>query len=72
MPYNAHSAEAWVFTDEIHRRRGFAKRVVRAWAQRIREQGRIPFYSHRIDNPVSQHLAESLGFVWYIDDAGYE
>ncbi len=69
---NTRCAEAWVFTEEACRRQGFGKRVVQSWAQRVRQQGRIPFYSHRMDNPASQRLAESIGFEWYIDDVGYE
>lgn len=70
--HNEYSAEAWVFTEEACRRQGFGKRVVQAWAQRVRQQGRIPFYSHRMDNPASQRLAESIDFEWYVDDVGYE
>ena len=70
--FNQHSAEAYVFTNENFRQRGYGKRVTRAWAQRVRQSGRIPFYSHLMNNIASQRLAESLGFVWYIDDVGYE
>ena len=69
---NETAAEAYVFTEEGYRRLGYGQRVVRAWAQRVRQSGRVPFYSHVIDNLASQRLAESLGFVWYIDDIGYE
>ena len=69
---NPHAAEAYVYTDERYRRQGYGKRVVRAWAQRVRRSGRVPFYSHLIDNTASQRVAESLGFEWYIDDVGYE
>ena len=66
------AAEAYVFTAEGYRQQGYGRRVVQAWAQRVRENGRVPFYSHVVDNMPSQRLAESLGFVWYIDDVGYE
>jgi RimJ/RimL family protein N-acetyltransferase len=69
---NQHAAEAYVYTDERFRRQGYGRRVVRAWAQRVRRSGRVPFYSHLIDNTASQRLALSLGFEWYIDDVGYE
>ncbi len=69
---NQHAAEAYVFTDERYQRQGFGKRVTQAWAQRVRASGRVPFYSHVIDNLASQRLAESLEFEWYIDDVGYE
>jgi GNAT superfamily N-acetyltransferase len=67
---NDHAAEAWVQTDEAHRRKGYGKRVVRAWAQRIRALNKIPFYSHALDNHASQHLA--AGMQWIFDVVAYE
>ena len=69
---NAQSAEAWVYTDEAHRQQGYGKRVVQAWAQRVRRSGRVPFYSHIATNIASQHLAESTGWHSYLEDVGYE
>lgn len=69
---NGESAEAYVEVHPDFRRRGFGKAVVHAWAERVRQSGRIPFYSHHVRNTASQRLAESLGLTWYIDDVGYE
>jgi GNAT superfamily N-acetyltransferase len=63
--------EAWVRTEPEYQRRGFARRVTLAWAHRLRAQGKIPFYSHKITNLASQRVAEALGFRWYIDDIAY-
>jgi RimJ/RimL family protein N-acetyltransferase len=68
---DANSAEAWVYTEPEYQGRGYARQVTLAWAHRVREQGKTPFYSHKITNIVSQKVAESLGFLWYIDDVGY-
>jgi GNAT superfamily N-acetyltransferase len=70
--HNDRAAEAYVHTHEDYRQRGYGSRVVLAWAQRVRRSGRVPFYSHLIANHASQRLAEALGFVWYVDDVGYE
>jgi RimJ/RimL family protein N-acetyltransferase len=69
---DAQSAEAYVETHPDFRRQGYGKIVTTAWAHRVVTSGRLPFYSHRITNTASQKLAESLGFVWFIDDVGYE
>lgn len=69
---NLESAEAYVEVHPDFRRRGLGKDVVYAWSQRVQQSGRIPFYSHHVNNIASQRLAEALGFTWYIDDVGYE
>jgi RimJ/RimL family protein N-acetyltransferase len=68
---NAKAGEAWVRTEHDFRGKGYAKRVTLAWALRLWEQGKIPFYSHRIDNLASEVVAKAVGFEWYIDDVGY-
>lgn len=58
---NQKCAEAWVFTDPAYRHRGFAQAVVRAWARGLMKQGKVPFYSHKVDNLPSARLADRLG-----------
>lgn len=58
---NEKCAEAWVFTDPVYRHKGFARAVVDAWARSLLKQGKVPFYSHKIDNLPSARLAERLG-----------
>jgi hypothetical protein len=60
---NSRCAEAWVFTRPDQRRRGYAQGVVRAWADAIKAEGLIPFYSHRIDNMESARLAGRLNLT---------
>lgn len=58
---NSFCGEAWVYTDEDYRRQGFARKVVSAWAASLLIAGKIPFYSHKIQNIASAALAQSLG-----------
>jgi RimJ/RimL family protein N-acetyltransferase len=60
---NAECAEAWVFTAESHRRRGLARRAVRAWADGVRARNLEPLYSHKMENAASAGLARSLGLT---------
>jgi len=53
--------EAWVFTAPDHRRQGLAGKVVSAWASSLIGAGKVPFYSHKIDNLASANLAKTLG-----------
>jgi predicted GNAT family acetyltransferase len=53
-------AEAWVYTDPAYRRQGLAKKVVITWAHRLKSIGKVPFYSHKIENAVSASLARAL------------
>jgi predicted GNAT family acetyltransferase len=57
---NAHCGEAWVYTDEDHRRQGLAQKVVSAWAASLLKNGKVPFYSHKIQNVASANLAKRL------------
>jgi predicted GNAT family acetyltransferase len=52
--------EAWVYTDPQYRRKGLAKKVVSAWAYSLASMGKVPFYSHKIDNAASASLAGAL------------
>jgi hypothetical protein len=58
---NGECGEAWVYTDSQNRRHGFAQRVVGAWAQNMIAAGKVPFYSHKVENTASANLAKSLG-----------
>ena len=52
--------EAWVYTDPRYRHHGFARQVVSVWAQDMIVAGKIPFYSHKIENLASANLARRL------------
>jgi RimJ/RimL family protein N-acetyltransferase len=58
---NGACGEAWVYTDEAYRTQGFAQRVVLAWVHDMVNAGKVPFYSHKIDNKASARLAKRLG-----------
>jgi RimJ/RimL family protein N-acetyltransferase len=60
---NKQCAEAWVYTDANYRNQGLAGQVVRAWAWRMNQAGKVPFYSHKIENTASASLAAKLGLV---------
>ena len=68
---NEFAGEAWVQTLEPYRRRGFARQVTAAWGHWLQQHGKVPFYSHRLDNLASQSVARSLGLIQYIEDTGY-
>jgi len=58
---NDFCGEAWVYTDEDYRHRGFAQKVVNTWAASLLIAGKVPFYSHKIQNIASATLAKRLG-----------
>ncbi len=58
---NQACGEAWVYTLPQYRRRGVAQKVVRAWARSLMQAGKVPFYSHNIQNEASAGLAYKLG-----------
>lgn len=69
---NDSAAEAWVWTHERVRRRGYGQRCVAAWANDLLRQGKVPFYSHEHDNEASRQLARSLGLTWVFDACGFD
>jgi GNAT acetyltransferase len=69
---NERAAEAWVLTEEIHRRRGYARQVVAAWAHDLQRRGKVPFYSHLEANIASRALASRLSLVWMFSAVGYD
>lgn len=64
---NAHCAEAAVETHPDHRRKGYARQAVAAWAHQIIGEGRVALYSYKAENHASQALARSLGAVRYAE-----
>lgn len=60
---NKQCAEAWVYTDPDYRHQGFAQQVVGTWARKMIQAGKVPFYSHKIENKASAGLAAKLGLV---------
>ncbi len=64
----ARAAEAGVETLEGYRGRGYASKVIIAWAHAIRATGRIPLYSTSWDNLASRAVARKLELVQYATD----
>lgn len=62
------AAEAGVDTASAWRGRGFAPRVVGAWALAIRASGRTPLYSTAWTNNASLSVARKLGLIPYAGD----
>ena len=65
------AAESWVRTLPECRGRGFARQVTAAWIAHALAQGKVPFYSHRVDNVASEGVARSLGLAQFITDTAY-
>ena len=57
---NDFCGEAWVYTDPEYRNQGLAQKVVGAWAMSLISAGKVPFYSHKIQNTASANLAKRL------------
>ncbi len=68
---NDSAAEAWVWTDETARRKGYGRQCVIAWANDVLSRGKVPFYSHAHDNLASSQLAQSLGLIRVFDACGF-
>ncbi len=60
---NKSCGEAWVCTDPQFRHRGLARQVVSAWARDMLGVGKVPFYSHKLENNASAALAKRLGLL---------
>jgi hypothetical protein len=48
------------------------KQVVRAWARSLLEAGKVPFYSHKIENRASANLARRLGLQPVFEEIAIE
>jgi GNAT superfamily N-acetyltransferase len=68
---NDSSAEAWVWTEPDYRGRGYARQSVAAWAHDLQERGKVPFYSHHIDNIASRKVARTLQFKQFVTTTAY-
>jgi hypothetical protein len=68
---NAQAGEAWVQTHPAYRRRGYGRRATAAWGAGLVRQGKIAYYSHRVDNAASAAIARGLGLAHYLSDVGY-
>jgi ribosomal protein S18 acetylase RimI-like enzyme len=69
---NDRAAEAWVRTAPAYRRRGYARQVTAAWAAAMQRHGKVPFYSHALDNLASAGVARSLGLLRFVSAVAYE
>lgn len=58
---NDQCGEAWVYTAPEYRNQGFAQKVVNTWAASLMDAGKVPFYSHKVENEASARLASRLG-----------
>lgn len=65
---SAAAVEAGVNTAEAWRGRGFAPRVVAAWALAVEASGRVPLYSTSWTNTASLSVARKLGLTIYASD----
>jgi GNAT acetyltransferase-like protein len=68
---NMNSAEIAVETDEKHRRKNLAKRVVSSWVSHQIDNGKVPIYSHRSGNVESQKLVTSCGGIKFAEVISY-
>jgi hypothetical protein len=60
--------QAGVDTSRAHRGRGYAARVVTAWARAVRDIGRIPIYSTSWQNEASRAVARKLQLICFGSD----
>ena len=56
------AGEAYVHTLPEYRRRGYGVQVTAAWANHLLCAGKIPFYSHALDNLGSHGIMRTLKF----------
>jgi RimJ/RimL family protein N-acetyltransferase len=60
--------EAGVETAPSYRGRGYAARVVTAWARAVRDMGRMPLYSTSWQNEASRAVARKLALIHFGND----
>jgi predicted GNAT family acetyltransferase len=68
---NAEAAELALETLPQYRQSGFGRQVAAAWGHQICSEGKVAFYSYRLDNLASAALARSLGVVQYTRFTSY-
>jgi predicted GNAT family acetyltransferase len=61
-----------VLTAPEQRGQGLALQVVSAWASSVLRDGKIPFYSHAVENIASYKVAVKLGLVHLFDETVLE
>ena len=69
---NERAAEAWVRTAPAYRRRGYAREVTAARAFAMQRRGKVPFYSHVLENQASAAVARSLGLIHFLSTVAYD
>lgn len=69
---SAAAAEAGLETAAAFRGRGYGPRVTTAWAEAVRESGRMPLYSTDWANTASLAVAQKLGLRTYATDWSIE
>lgn len=57
--------EAGIETDPASRGKGYAGKVLAAWAGAVRQRGSVPLYSTLVENTASRRLAAKLGLEQY-------
>ncbi|HEU5084177.1 MAG TPA: GNAT family N-acetyltransferase [Acidimicrobiales bacterium] len=60
--HDRHGHELAVVTEEGHRGRGWARRLVTQAARRVLDDGAVPTYLHAADNVASARTADASGF----------
>ena len=60
--HDRHGHELAVVTEEGHRGRGWARRLVTQAARRVLDDGAVPTYLHAPDNVASARTADASGF----------
>ena len=62
---NEEAHECYVLTASEYRQKGYATKVVRSWANSLRDKGLIPLYNTSISNEPAQTVALKAGFSLY-------
>lgn len=68
---SAQAAELALETLPQYRRLGYGRQVAAAWGRQICSQGKVAFYSYRLENLASAALARSLGVIQFTRFTSY-